>query len=81
MPDAIEYRNNFVACGGGLRFRLKATVGLRGRAIRMGSLQVNRGTSWDRALGFLRRIPSLRIVRPEHIDLHSELFAKEMGIL
>jgi hypothetical protein len=81
IPDAIEYRSNFVAWGGGLRLRLKATLGLRGRAILMDSLHVDRGSSGDRAFGFLRRIPSVRVVRTEHVDLHPELLGEEMGVL
>src|SRR5438093_12494184 len=75
-----EYRRSFVACGGGLRFRLKGTSGLEGRRIFMDSLQVDRRPSGDGVVRFLRRIPAFRIVGPEHLDLHAELFLQESEV-
>src|SRR6266550_1699669 len=81
IPATIEYRMSFVACGGGLRLRLKSTVAFRGRAIRIDSLQVDGGTSRDRALSPLRRIPAAGIVRAEHVDLDAEFLRQEVRIL
>src|SRR2546430_5177181 len=69
IPATIEYRMSFVACGGGLRLRLKSTVAFRGRAIRTDSLQVYGGTSPGPALSLLRRIPAARVVRAGHVGL------------
>src|SRR5256885_11916073 len=76
-PERSEYRRSFVACGGGLRFRLKGTSGLEGRRIFMDSLHVDRRPPGDRVVRFLRGIPTFRIVGPEHVDLHTELSLQE----
>src|SRR5439155_14619908 len=76
-PERNEYRRSFVACGGGLRFRLKGTSGLEGRRIFMGSLHVDRRPSGDGVVRLLRRIPALRIVGPEDVDRRTELFRQE----
>src|SRR2546430_8436674 len=81
IPATIEYRISFVACGGGLRLRLKSTVAFRGRAIRIDSLQVDGGTSRDRALSLLRRIPSAWVVPAVHRGLGAELLRPEVGLL
>src|SRR2546425_1133805 len=80
-PDRSEYRRSFVACGGGPRFRLKGTSGFEGRRIFMDSLHVDRRPSGDGVVRFLRGIPAFRIVGPEHVDLHTELFLQEAGDL
>src|SRR6266540_5631213 len=67
-PAKREYRSNFVACGGGLRFRLNGTSGFEGRAIFTGSLHVDRRSAGDGEGRLLRRVPSLRIVRAEDVD-------------
>src|SRR2546422_3829325 len=79
-PDRSEYRRSFVACGGGPRFRLKGTSGLEGRRIFMDSLHVDRRPSGDGVVRFLRGIPAFRIVGPEHVDLHTELFLQEAQV-
>src|SRR3989442_16035584 len=76
-PERSEYRRSFVACGGGLRFRMKGTSGLEGRRIFMDSLPVDRRPSGDGVVRFLRGIPAFRIVGPEHVDLHPEVFLQE----
>src|SRR5438309_3378064 len=81
IPATMEYRISFVAWGGGLRLRLKTAVGLRGRAMRIDSLHVDRGTARDGAVSLRRRIPAARIVRAEHVDLDAELFRQEVRIL
>src|SRR5439155_342984 len=81
MPATMEYRSSFVAWGGGLRLRLKTAVGLRGRAMRIDSLHVDRGTARDGAVALLRRVPAMRIVGAEHLDLHPQFLREEMGIL
>src|SRR5207245_4765075 len=80
-PERSEYRRSFVACGGGLRFRLKGTSGLEGRRIFMESLHVDRRPSGDGVVRFLRGIPAFRIVGPEAVDLHTELFLEEGEVL
>src|SRR5881628_4150521 len=80
-PERSEYRRSFVACGGGLRFRLKGTSGLEGRRIFMDSLHVNRRPSGDGVVRLLRGIPQLRIVRAEHVDGHAELLPQEAEVL
>src|SRR5437867_1879861 len=79
-PERSEYLRSFVACGGGLRFRLKGTSGLEGRRIFMDSLHVDRRPSRDSVVCFLRGIPTFRIVGPEHVDLHTELFLQEAQV-
>src|SRR5437764_14785189 len=76
-----EYRRSFVACGGGLRFRLKGTSGLEGRRIFMGSLHVDRRPSGDGVVRLLRRIPALRIVGPEDVDRRTEVFSHQAEVL
>src|SRR5438309_10028578 len=80
-PERNEYRRSFVAWGGGLRFRMKGTSGLEGRRIFMDSLHVDRRPSGDGVVRFLRGIPAFRIVGPEHVDLHTELFLQEAEVL
>src|SRR2546430_3334525 len=80
MPATMEYRRSFVAWGGGLRLRLKTAVGLRGRAMRIDSLHVDRGTTRHGAVALLRWIPAMRIVGAEHVDLHAQFLGQEMGI-
>src|SRR6266487_4767394 len=80
-PARREYRSNFVACGGGLRFRLNGTSGFEGRAIFTGSLHVNRRPAGDRVVGLLRGVPSLRIVRAEYVDLGAEFRLEEPDVL
>src|SRR5207245_7812306 len=80
-PERSEYLSSFVACGGALRFRLKGTSGLEGRRIFMDSLHVDRRPSRDSVVRFLRGIPAFRIVGPEHVDLHTELFLQEAEVL
>src|SRR5256886_8692678 len=81
MPATMEYRRSFVAWGGGLRLRLKTAVGLRGRAMRIDSLHVNRGTPRDRAVALLRGVPATRIVGAEHFDPPPQFLREEVGIL
>src|SRR5712691_7338170 len=79
-PARSEYRRSLVACGGGLRFRMKGTSGLEGRRIFMDSLHVDRRPSGDGVVRFLRGIPAFRIVGPEHVDLHPELLLQEAEV-
>src|SRR2546422_390175 len=81
MPATMEYRRSFVAWGGGLRLRLKTAVGLRGRAMRIDSLHVDRGTPRDGAVALLRGVPAMGIVGAERLDLHPQFLREEMGIL
>src|SRR5207247_2204955 len=67
-PERNEYRRSFVACGGGLRFRLKGTSGLEGRRIFMGSLHVDRRPSGDGVVRLLRDRPLLREVASDPMD-------------
>src|SRR2546421_5543668 len=76
-PERNEYRRSFVACGGGLRFRLKGTSGLEGRRIFVDSPHVDRRPSADGVGRFLRRIAAFGIVRPAHLGLHGELLLQE----
>src|SRR5256886_1255682 len=80
IPATMEYRISFVAWGGGLRFRLKTAVGLRGRAMRIDSLHVDRGTTRHGAVALLRWIPTVRIVSAEHVDFHAQFLGQEMSI-
>src|SRR6266571_5077412 len=80
-PARREYRSNFVACGGGLRFRLNGTSGFEGRAIFMDSLHVNRRPAGDGVVRLLRGVPSLRIVRTEDVDLRTEFRSQEADVL
>src|SRR2546421_9250400 len=80
IPATMEYRISFVAWGGGLRLRLKTAVGLRGRAMRIDSLHVDRGTTRHGAVALLRWIPTVRIVSAEHVDFHAQFLGQEMGI-
>src|SRR5207249_3292399 len=80
-PERNEYRRSFVACGGGVRFRLKGTSGLEGRRIFMDSLHVDRRPSGDGEVRLLRGIPSFRIVGPEDVDRRTELFRQEAQVL
>src|SRR5438128_57140 len=79
-PERSEYRKSFVACAGGLRFRMKGTSGLEGRRIFMDSLHVDRRPSGDGVVRSLRGIPTFRIVGPEHVDLHTELSLQEAEV-
>src|SRR6266699_423795 len=80
-PAKREYRSSFVACGGGLRLRLKGTSGFEGRAIFTRSLHVNRRPTGHGAVRLLHGIPSLRVIRAEDIDGRTEFRSKEPGVL
>src|SRR5207247_10192263 len=80
-PARREYRSNFVACGGGRRFRLNGTSGFEGRAIFMDSLHVNRRPAGDGVVRLLHGIPSLRIVRTDDVDLRTEFRSEEPYVI
>src|SRR6266700_4122450 len=80
-PAKREYRSSFVACGGGLRLRLKGTSGFEGRAIFTDSLHVNRRPTGDGMVRLLRGVPSLRIVCVEDVDRRTEFRSQEADVL
>src|SRR6266540_5097776 len=80
-PAKREYRSNFVACGGGLRFRLNGTSGFEGRAIFTGSLHVNRRPTGEGVVRLLRGVPAIRVVRAEDVDRRTEFRSQEAGVL